>query len=1044
MREHSEELSGHDAPIANQPVRPYADLPIADGVVIIIDRCGIVGFATHAAARYLHDGRDELVGRSVLDFIAPAERETVRARWQALFKTSELMFDEMVVTLDERLNHLQPLRVSIWRLPQTDEFLLAFHLADHVYDRLDTLYNILAALSSALKLDQVIDVVLNEVLRLIPCDHCALLVVGSDGTLQEARSVGAIMRVEVPNDSERVLQRATIQALRTTGKPLIIEDCHHDPRWERRPSSDAIQSWLGVPLIHRGEFLGVLNLDSQRVDFFTQEDAALAQALATQVAAAISAARHYESEMRRAERFRAISEISLAISQLDLTSVLEVVYRKVSSLMDTSSFYIGLYDAETEQLRIVGSYEHGERIPDTVQHVGEGLTGLVLRTRKRMIIHDSEVESLPDTVIVQGDVPRSFLMFPLITQEHPVGVISVQSYQPNAYTSGDIALLETIAGAVATAIDNAQLYNATAGQVAALETLHQMSLKLASVQSRERVAQLVLKAVTELFEPSEACLFLTSNPPQEPEMWEGYVECGTGTQPIRSRNPANDMFAQQITATGRPVVLHDIDAMQTVAAACERPARAVAGYPLVRGDSHLGALMLYYDQPHYFRASTLRTLELLCMQAATALENAVYYQRLRQQLDEVSALHDLAREVSNCEGLDDMLQVVIHRLRDVYDCRAASIALYDPECNQVVTRAAVGLDPQYLPAARFELGEFVAGHVVVTGEVVYVRDTQAEPDFRVIDPAVRSILAVPLTVHDQVIGTLSIDSASPNAFTPDHERLLTIAGSQLAAAIETLRLLEETRERAAQLSEANKTLRAVDKLRDELVQNVSHELRSPLALVRGYAGLMRDGELGLVTPEQFEALTMIDQKAEAISRLINDILSLETIRRDTLELGLVDLAEVAQQSVNGARLVHGERGYTFVYEAAPGDYTVEGDRDRLTQIIDNLLGNAIKFSPPCSTITVRLSPGEDPGSVTIEIIDQGIGIPAEKLKQIFERFYQVEHAGLAHRGGAGLGLSIVQRILEAHGGSIGVHSVEGEGSTFTCTLPLACPDPEDA
>ena len=1039
MREQSEELTGHGAPIPDWDARPYADLPLADGIVIVIDRCGIVRFATHAAGQYLDDGAGELAGRSVLDFITPAEHAALEARWQTLLSSPDTTFDELVVTLDERLKHVQPLRVGIWRLPEKDEFLLVFYLSDHLRDRLETLYTILVALSGALTLDQVYDVVLNEVLRLIPCDHCALLVVGPDGALQDARSVGPVLHVETPDDSDQILKRATIQTLRATGKPLIIPDCHNNSVWERRPASSAIRSWLGVPLIHRGEFLGALNLDSRRLDFFTQEDAALAQALATQVAAAIAAARQYESELRRAERFRAISEISLAISQLDLASVLEIVYRKVSGLMDASSFYIGLYDAESEQLRIVGSYEHGERIPDAVQHAGEGLTGLVLRTRKRMIIHDSAVEPIPETVIIDGDVPRSLLMFPLMTQEHPVGVISVQSYQPHAYTAGDIALMETIAGAVATAIDNAQLYNATAGQLAALETLHQMSLRLASVQPRERVAELVLEAVMELFAPSEACLFLASDPPHEPEMWEGCVERGSGELPNRARNPSHDTLAQQITATGRPVILHDLDSMPTIAAARERPTRALAGYPLVRGDSRLGALMLYYDRPQFFRATTLRTLELLCMQAATALENASYYQRLRRQLDEVSALHDLAREVSSSEALDDMLQLVTRRMRDVYDCRSAAIALYEPDSDQVVIRAAVGLEPQYLAAARFEMGEFVAGHVVATGEVIYVPDTHHEPNFRVIDPGVRSILAVPLTVHDQVIGTLSVDSGSPNAFTAEHERLLTIAGSQLAAAIETLRLLEETRQRAAQLADANKTLRAVDALRDELVQNVSHELRSPLALVRGYAGLMRDGELGAVSPEQADALAMIEQKAESISRLINDILSLETIRRDNLELGLVDLAAIAEQAVNGARLVYGERGFTFVCETAPGDYTVEGDRDRLTQVIDNLLGNAIKFSPPGTTITVRVTPGEAPGSVTIEVIDQGIGIPAEKLDQIFERFYQVEHTGVAHGGGAGLGLSIVQRILEAHGGSIRVTSVEGQGSTFTCTLPLAYP-----
>lgn len=1031
-------MKEHDILLSPDSDHPYTDLPVADGIVIVTDRCGIVRFATSAAKQYFDDGAGDLIGRSALDFIHHDERETVRARWQAVFKESDTAFAEMIVTIDEQFKQVQPLRVGVWRLPQDDAFLLIFHLSDHIRDRLETLYNILSALSTALKLNQVFDVVLGEVLRLIPCDHCALLVIEPDGTPHEARSVGKYLHLQEPGDTERLLQRATIQMLRATGKPHIIRDCHNDPLWERRPQSEVIRSWLGAPLIHRGEFLGVLNLDSRREDFFTPGDASLAQALATQVAAAISAARQYENEMRRAERFRAISEISLAISHLDLTSVLEMVYRKVSGLMDTSAFFIGLYDAETEQLRITGAYEHGKHLPDTIQHVGEGLTGLVLRTRKRMIIHDSETEMMPDSVIVDGDMPRSLLMVPLITQEQPVGVISVQSYQPNAYTEGDIALLETIAGAVATAIDNAQLYNATAGQLAALETLHQMSLRLASVQSRDAVAELVLEAVMELFAPAEACLFLANDPPHAPEMWKGCVGRDGNPRLIQPYDPPKNILAQQVAATGRPVVLYGQEAIQTSDCMRQQPAKAIACYPLVRGDAHLGALTLYYESQEYFRAMTLRTLELLCMQAATALENASYNQRLRQQLAEVSALHDLAREVSSSEALDDMLQLVPRRMRNVFGCRSASIALYEPECNQVVVRGAVGLASEHIAAARFEMGEMVAGHVVATGEVVYVPDTYAEPEFRIIDPGTHSILAVPLTVHDQVIGAMSVDSATPNAFTADHERLLTIAGSQLASAIETLRLLEETRQRAAQLADANKTLRAIDALRDELVQNVSHELRSPLALVRGYAALMRDGEIGPVTPDQVAALNMIDQRTESISRLINDILSLEIIRRETLELGLVDLAEIAEQAVRGAQLVHSERGYRFAYKAEPGDYTVEGDRDRLTQVIDNLLGNAIKFSPPDSTITVRLTRGEAPRTVTIEVIDQGIGIPAEKLQQIFERFYQVEHAGLAHRGGAGLGLSIVQRILEAHGGSIGVTSVEGEGSTFTCTLPLIC------
>jgi len=1016
----------------------YPELPLTDGIIIVIDAHGIVRFATPAAIRYFGESASSAVGRSVLDYVVPEERAAVTERWRAFRDAPDRASGELVVRLDERLRHPQPLRVTAWRLPNETEFLLVFNLSDHVRDRLETLYSILVALSGAIKPDQVFDVVLTETLRLIPCDRCALLVVDPDGKLQIARSVGSLVEAGAAPPHDRLLERTMLQALRATGQPLIISDCQHDRRWDQR-APKSIQSWLGVPLLYRGEFFGALSLDSVRPEFFTAEDSSLVHALATQIAAAIFAARQYENELRRADRFRAVSEVSLAISQLDLASVLEVVYRKVSSLMDASSFFIGLYDAEAETLHIVGSYEHGERIPDEIQHASEGLVGLVLQTHERIIIRDSQLEPLPESVIIDGEVPRSLLMFPLIAQEKPVGVISVQSYQPHAYTPGDIALLETMAGAVATAIDNAQLYDATADQLAALETLHQMSLRLASVRDRERVAALTLEAVLELLAPSEAILYLAGDPPQAPGLWQGCRACDEGRSAIWRGDPAAHPLLQQIAATGDPVVLHTVTAPHAILPEHRRPIHALAGYPLVRGNAQLGALVLLYDQPHFFRQTTLRTLELLCMQAATALENASYYQRLRHRLDEVSALHDLARQVSNSDSLDEMLRLVTHRMRDVYGCRSASIALYDPDAGQVVTRAAVGIDPDIVATARFAPGEFVAGHVFATGEVVYVADTQAMARFRVLDPEIRSLLAVPLTVHDHVIGSMSIDSAAPDAFTPDHERLLTIAGSQLAAAIETLRLLDETRQRAAQLAEANRSLQAVDALRNELVQNLSHELRAPLALVRGYASLMREGELGPVSADQVSALETIQDRADAISRLINDILSLETIRRETLVLGLVDIAELVARAVNGARLVHGARGLTFVYDAPPGECIVEGDRDRLTQVLDNLLGNAIKFSPPGSVITVRLRPAPETGGATLDVIDQGIGIPADKLEHIFERFYQINYGELSPRSGAGLGLSIVKRILEAHGGAISVTSVEGVGSTFTCTLPLCGP-----
>jgi two-component system sensor histidine kinase VicK len=294
------------------------------------------------------------------------------------------------------------------------------------------------------------------------------------------------------------------------------------------------------------------------------------------------------------------------------------------------------------------------------------------------------------------------------------------------------------------------------------------------------------------------------------------------------------------------------------------------------------------------------------------------------------------------------------------------------------------------------------------------------------------MLAVPLTVQDHVIGTLNIDSERPDAFTPDHERVLIIAGGQIAAAIETVRLLHETRDRAAQLAEANASLKALDDLRNKLIYEVSHDLSSPLALIYGYAGLLRDAQLGPVTPDQEEALEIIEQRAKAINRMTKDILSTKPIDYDTLDLGPVDVHQLSRQAVANARFMFQDQGSIFEIDLDESDAIVDGDRDRLIRVFDNLIGNAVKFSPQGGTITVRSRLAPDGTRVLVSVSDQGIGIPADLMPKVFERFFQVNRSFK----GVGLGLSIVKIIVEAHQGEVWVESQKGKGSTFTFALPL--------
>ncbi|WP_162909480.1 GAF domain-containing protein [Aggregatilinea lenta] len=1019
--------------------RPALDAPL--DISLIVDAEGTIGFASPDAARFYGvEAAHDLGGRSMFDLIVPDDRARARDWWAALCESD-------APDVDLRLGALRPdeqpaqVHVVAMRLPDDGpHYLLKHHVEDITRERLATLYSILLATSGTLDLDALIDTVLGETLHLIPADSVTAFLEDRDGHLQVMRSSGPHPERLSPDEIEAVGTFKTTQIVRETGRALLIADCTTDPNWVRLEGSKHIRSWLGAPLNHQGDYLGLLALNSTRPNRFGPEDADLLLALASQVASALYNIFMYDEKQRRARQFEAISDVSLALGHVDLSELLEVVYRKINRLMDATTFYIGLYNPETEMLRITGAYDHDYYRDDELQRAGEGLAGRVLKSREPVIILDTADGSLPQEAIIDGEVPRSILMMPLIAQDELVGVISVQSYQPNAYTPEDIALLETLAGPVASAIQNVQLFEETSNRLAMLEAIHRLGLALAAGHDLQGVADLILSATQDLFLPREVWIYLAEDPSWGPAyLLERHTAGSDGTRDVRvlrgeSVFPMGEL--EHVLRSTHPAILSTESADGLDQFATGWPVHMAALCPIRFGGQALGALLLLYDLPYPMTSDTLRGLDLIAMQAATAFDNVRYHISLRRRLDEVSALYELAQRVSSSQSLDDILRIVVRTVQQVFECRSVSIGLLDEDASMVVVRASIGIDARLLPKARFKLGEPVAGRVVSTGSVIYVPDTRANRDFRVIDPAIRALLCVPLTVQDRAIGALSVDSEQPYAFTSDHERMLTIAGGQIAAAIQTMHLLNESRERAAQLAEANVNLQELDALRDELIANVSHELRSPLSLVRGYAGLLRAEELGPITSDQAEALDVVEDKASSIGRLIDDILALERIRHDALELSPIELNELCERACTGTALIHSGRDLHFETQLVPGTYTINGDRVRLNQVLDNLLGNAAKFSPDSETITLRTSVDPPGTRFAISIIDHGIGIPADKLERIFERFFQGDRM-IKHRyGGAGLGLSIVQRIIEAHGGRVHVESQEGKGSTFTVVLPL--------
>jgi signal transduction histidine kinase len=226
---------------------------------------------------------------------------------------------------------------------------------------------------------------------------------------------------------------------------------------------------------------------------------------------------------------------------------------------------------------------------------------------------------------------------------------------------------------------------------------------------------------------------------------------------------------------------------------------------------------------------------------------------------------------------------------------------------------------------------------------------------------------------------------------------------------------------------------ALDRLKDEFISTVSHELRTSLTAIRGALGLLSHGSLVTLNDKSANLLRIALANSERLLRLINDILDLERMQsgRDRLVFRKVQLAQIVRQSIDCMVPVAEAAGVQLIHDATQAE--VAADPDRLLQVLTNLLSNAIKFSPKNSTVSVLMRP--DPNGVTLSVVDPGRGIPADKLETVFGRFQQVDASDARQKGGTGLGLAICRTIVHQHSGRIWAERNPVRGTSFRVFLP---------
>jgi len=310
--------------------------------------------------------------------------------------------------------------------------------------------------------------------------------------------------------------------------------------------------------------------------------------------------------------------------------------------------------------------------------------------------------------------------------------------------------------------------------------------------------------------------------------------------------------------------------------------------------------------------------------------------------------------------------------------------------------------------------------------------------------AIATGLDVPLEAHGELVGTLTFLTGRRGFGAADTELARALA-VPVALALQNARFYENATSEAETMTEALHRQEELDQMKDELIQNISHELRTPLSLVMGYAEMLADGELGALEPDQEAAVAVIARRSRMLRSLVEDIALLWHLERQSAQKDFVDLHEIVQVTAAEFQSRARETGLTLDAETPSGIVCIEAVPLQIRRVLDNLIGNSLKFTSPGGSITLALR--ADDGWAYLSVADSGIGVPREKLERIFDRFYQVDGSPRRKYGGTGLGLALVKAIVDTHGGTIVAESPISvdparPGTRITVRLPLSAP-PDD-
>jgi len=854
------------------------------------------------------------------------------------------------------------------------------------------------------------------------------------------------------------LEKSILGSVVRTHKLAHVSDITAEEPYASSPLAKVggARTALGVPMLKEDELVGAIVFFRQEVMAFSEKEIKLLQNLAAQAVIAIENARLLNELRQRTddlgealEQQTATSEVLKVISSSpgELEPVFHTVLENAVKLCEAKFGTLFLFDGIC--FRVGAAFNVPAPLADYQAKTGAfvpppGLPLARLVETKKVAHMLDDPEGLSPATKLGG--ARTHIAVPMLKEGKIAGAIYIYRQEVKPFAEKQIELVENFATQAVIAIENARLLNELRQRTADLsESLEQQTatsevLKIISSSQGELrpVFEAMLENATRICEANFGVLNLHENGAfrvgamhNVPLAFANWLKDQPGGyRPIPGSQLDNVLRTKQLSVTADNAVEANPGRATTLGGA-----RSIVCVPMIKDDELVGAITIYRQEVRPFTDKQTALVQNFASQAVIAIENTRLLNELKQSLQQQTATADVLKVISRSTfDLKAVLNTLVESAARLCEADMASIPRQIGGIFDVV--ATYGYSPsfnEFLQSNPTSPGRgTVAGRTVVEGRTIHIPDVLADPEYDYIEGqkvgGYRALLGVPLMREGTAIGVLNIGRSAPRPFTAQQIELAETFADQAVIAIENVRLFDEIQDKSRQLEEASQH-------KSQFLANMSHELRTPLNAILGYTELMADGAYGEPSEKMLGILKRLEANGKHLLGLINDVLDLSKIEAGQLVLELSDycVQDIAQTVRSTLEPLAADKKLAFKLELAPELPPGHGDGRRLTQVLINLVGNAIKFTD-AGEVAIKAEAND--GSFHVSVCDTGPGISAADQAKLFQEFQQADNAITKKKGGTGLGLAISKRIIEMHGGKIWVESKPGQGSTFTFTLPV--------